>query len=167
MVSLPIVGLLPRQTYCFSWENRHLFCWGRQCRPATLSCQISQEISLLFSLYSGFMECSQAVCPLLQSTPTSKAALSLLSRSCLPFRQSHLIWTLPLFYGERVLLNSVFISKLILNLGLLTLNVQHGRIPAVIKMDMPSSSRGLGRSPLKAETGVRIPVGVPRKSLFS
>ena len=29
---------------------------------------------------------------------------------------------------------------------------------------LPPLSRGLGRRPLKAETGVRIPLGVPRKT---
>jgi hypothetical protein len=39
--------------------------------------------------------------------------------------------------------------------GSLTLQVAHGRITAL----PPPSSSGLGRGPLKAETGVRFPLG--------
>lgn len=42
---------------------------------------------------------------------------------------------------------------------MLTDVLPHGRIPLVEKNELPSSSSGLGHSPLKAKTGVRVPVG--------
>ena len=40
------------------------------------------------------------------------------------------------------------------------------KLPSIFfaSQKMPSSSSGLGRSPLKAETGVRLPVGVPKRT---
>ncbi len=41
------------------------------------------------------------------------------------------------------------------------------REQSLIAPDLPPSSRGPGRSPLKAKTGVRIPLGVPPLKNFS